>query len=94
MGEQPMDNEMISLLSRDMSDRELHDRLRIASHQLAAMYQAGELDALPIDTRCSLSALALMLLNCSSDAFDLENAARVTSRERRRVPYWLRHFGL
>ena len=61
-----------------------------AREQLSAMFAAGEFDALPNDTRYALRGLELFLLGASQDAFDLENAARVTSRERRRVPAWMR----
>lgn len=54
------------------TDAPLSDRIRRARESFSSMFDAGELDPLPEDTRCALRGLELFLAAASDDAAILE----------------------
>ena len=54
-------------------DAPLSARISRARESFSSMFDAGELDALPEDTRCALRGLELFLATASDDAKILED---------------------
>ena len=67
---------MMHLLSEiDDPALPLSRQLDTAARQLSAMHNAGELAALPDDTRVTLAALALFLMGAADRVRDMEQIA-------------------
>lgn len=73
---------LLAMLQDDGSiPQPLSCKLRRAREQFSGMFNGGELDLLPQETRFILRGLELFLLEAEKDAFELENNVRVQRRK-------------